>query len=199
MVTVGRGWNLWGKKEADLLSRHRSPGEQVLGQVIGNFNQAIVATDRKVLILKTGLMAGQTFGGKATSYDYGNIVGVEARTGFSQGEFEILAGGLANTQGNRRKDKAKMSEAPNGVVFAKVTAKPFDAMAAKIREMSGSRGAPRAPAAAAPPAPAAVPAPVGESRDAIFDAIRKLGELHDAGILNDEEFAAKKAELLARI
>jgi hypothetical protein len=33
-------------------------------------------------------MAGQTFGGKATSYDYRNIMGVEVRTGLSQGEFE---------------------------------------------------------------------------------------------------------------
>jgi hypothetical protein len=29
--------------------------------------------------------------------------------------------------------------------------------------------------------------------------IRKLADLHEAGILTDEEFAAKKSELLARM
>lgn len=33
----------------------------------------------------------------------------------------------------------------------------------------------------------------------VLDHIRKLGELHSAGILTTEEFAAKKAELLARL
>jgi hypothetical protein len=32
-----------------------------------------------------------------------------------------------------------------------------------------------------------------------FEHLRKLGELRDAGVLTDEEFAAKKAELLGRI
>jgi hypothetical protein len=50
------------------------------------------------------------------------------------------------------------------------------------------------PAPAAPePTP---PAPVGPS---IMDQISQLGQLHDAGILTDEEFAAKKAELLAKL
>ena len=32
-----------------------------------------------------------------------------------------------------------------------------------------------------------------------FDQIRQLAELHEAGILTDEEFTAKKTELLARL
>jgi hypothetical protein len=56
--------------------------------------------------------------------------------------------------------------------------------------------APQAPAPA-PVAPAPVPAaPAGPS---IMDQIAQLGQLHDAGILTDEEFAAKKADLLAKL
>jgi hypothetical protein len=55
-------------------------------------------------------MAGQTFGGKATSYDYRNIMGVEVRTGFSQDEFEVIVGGLATPAGNRDKDRIKAAE-----------------------------------------------------------------------------------------
>lgn len=42
------------------------------------------------------------------------------------------------------------------------------------------------------------PAPGGDSA-AIFAALEKLGSLRDMGILSEEEFAAKKAELLARL
>jgi hypothetical protein len=50
------------------------------------------------------------------------------------------------------------------------------------------------PAAAAAPAPAAAPA----AEDPI-EKIRKLEELKNQGILTEEEFAAKKTELLAEI
>jgi Bacterial PH domain/Short C-terminal domain len=51
-----------------------------------------------------------------------------------------------------------------------------------------------APGAAAPAA--AAPAAAG---DDVMDQLRKLGDLRDAGILTDEEFNAKKAELLGRL
>jgi hypothetical protein len=50
--------------------------------------------------------------------------------------------------------------------------------------------------AAAPPAPDAQPA--ADSSSDPLDEIRKLAELRDQGILTEQEFAAKKAELLAR-
>ncbi|WP_406045530.1 SHOCT domain-containing protein [Micromonospora sp. NBC_00898] len=54
------------------------------------------------------------------------------------------------------------------------------------------------PAMATPPhaAPAAAPAPAPVDPIA---QLRQLGELRDAGILTEEEFAAKKAEILSRL
>jgi Short C-terminal domain len=51
-----------------------------------------------------------------------------------------------------------------------------------------------------PPSPSVQPSfaaaqPTGD----IFAALEKLGDLHDKGILSDEEFASKKAELLSRL
>jgi hypothetical protein len=44
------------------------------------------------------------------------------------------------------------------------------------------------------------PSPAGASpQPDIPDQIRKLGELRDSGLLSDDEFATKKAELLARM
>ena len=62
------------------------------------------------------------------------------------------------------------------------------------------------PVAAAPtsqPAPTvatpAAPAPAAASDDEIFSRIERLADLKQKGILTEEEFAAKKAELLARL
>jgi Short C-terminal domain len=46
---------------------------------------------------------------------------------------------------------------------------------------------------ASPPPP---PAPSGG--DDMLDQLKQLGELHDAGVLTDEEFAAQKAKILAQ-
>lgn len=54
------------------------------------------------------------------------------------------------------------------------------------------------PAHAPPPAPAHVPASSSDQSD-VFATIERLADLRSKGILSDEEFAAKKAELLNRI
>jgi hypothetical protein len=46
------------------------------------------------------------------------------------------------------------------------------------------------------PGPAAQ---IAELTEIIVGQIRKLAELHEAGILTEEEFAAKKADLLGRL
>ena len=38
-----------------------------------------------------------------------------------------------------------------------------------------------------------------QAHDQVMDQIRKLGELRDEGVLTDEEFESKKAELLSRL
>ncbi len=52
-----------------------------------------------------------------------------------------------------------------------------------------------------PVAPISVnsPSPTTNSASDVYSAIERLGDLKSKGILSDEEFAAKKAELLARI
>lgn len=49
------------------------------------------------------------------------------------------------------------------------------------------------------PAPVAAPEPAASSGPSVMDQIAQLGQLHDAGILTDEEFTAKKADLLAKL
>jgi hypothetical protein len=44
-----------------------------------------------------------------------------------------------------------------------------------------------------------VAAGIAEMTEVIAGQIRKLAELHEAGILTEEEFTAKKSDLLARL
>lgn len=64
----------------------------------------------------------------------------------------------------------------------------FDAVHARIEELRDQDGKPAASAASQTPA-----------SESTIDQLKKLGELRDAGILTDEEFTSKKAELLARL
>ncbi len=137
--TYSDGWPVMqplGAKEVQLRDQNMISGERVLGQVIGRCHQAVIATTQKVLVVKHGFRAGQAFGGKATSYDYRNIMSVEVRTGFSQGQFVVIVGGLAAPRGNRNKDKVEVMESPNGVIFRSTDQKLFQSMAAQIRLMA---------------------------------------------------------------
>ena len=46
----------------------------------------------------------------------------------------------------------------------------------------------------APPPPP--PAPEGSDTDDMIAQLKQLGDLHDAGVLTDEEFAAQKAKVM---
>jgi hypothetical protein len=56
----------------------------------------------------------------------------------------------------------------------------------------------REQAAPAPTANAPTSAPV-VAEPSVTDTLKQLGELHAAGVLTQEEFEAKKAELLSRL
>jgi hypothetical protein len=53
-----------------------------------------------------------------------------------------------------------------------------------------------APAAAPAPAPAPAPAAAPDPMDVKMAELKKLGDLHESGVLTDEEFAAEKAKIL---
>ena len=46
-------------------------------------------------------------------------------------------------------------------------------------------------------APAAPAAPAGGMSEQAIEQLKQLGELHDQGVLTDEEFAAQKSKILA--
>jgi hypothetical protein len=89
-------------------------------------------------------------------------------------------------------------QSPNAISFA---TKPGSMVADRVEVLRGlvaaAQGAPpTSPAAVGHPAPAV--ASSADTPGEIADEIRDLGQLRDDGLLTEEEFQAKKTELLER-
>jgi hypothetical protein len=106
------------------------------------------------------------------------LIGTAARTAVIAGTATAVSGKVAASQ-------AAASQSQAGPAPAPPPAPP----------PAAAPPAPPPPAAAPPPpSPASAPAPV--ITDEVFDQLKMLGELRDAGILTEDEFAAKKALLI---
>jgi len=175
------------------LAKVLRPNETVHVKLKGAFKEALVCTDTRVIILKGGFMAGQVFGNDVFQQPYSNIAGVQVKFHLMTGYFELSAGGMQNTNKTywSADGKTDPAKAPNCVsVNSKKQAERFrDACTLILDKIEESRNAGAANANTSNLA--------GQS--AILEAIKKLGELREAGVLSDEEFSAKKAELLSRL
>ena len=107
------------------------------------------------------------------------------------------------TQMNMVGDMARFQQFQAGVSLEKLAEQEggIGGTALLMGGLGQSLGAAMTPAQPAPPPAAAAPAgaPPKEDRAQILATLKELGELKTAGILTEEEFAAKKAELLARL
>ena len=98
------------------------------------------------------------------------ITSVQTKSGLVNGDLRVTVAGRLSTISN-------------------VVKGDLGPLAAAVREgMAATQHEPAAPAA---PAAATNPDP--------YEALTKLAQLRDAGVLSDEEFAAKKQEILARL
>jgi hypothetical protein len=166
-----------------LLTETLTPGENVVAKINGVTNtQSLVLTDERVLIVKVGWTAGQTLGGKVTSFSYRNITSVEVRSSIISGVFEIAAGGVQGAERPAHGAKSTAWDVPNAIPISKRQVPIFQQAANVIRARSDQ-------AAVAPKS--ATPDPIVQ--------LQQLAQLRDQGILTDVEFEAKKVEILARI
>ncbi|HSQ71415.1 MAG TPA: SHOCT domain-containing protein [Rubrivivax sp.] len=96
------------------------------------------------------------------------MIGTAARTAVVVGTATAVSGAVAGSQQQ------------------KAAAKQAEASAAQQQALAEQ------PAAQA----AEAPAPAAGITDDTLDQLKKMGELHQAGILSDEEFAAMKSKML---
>ena len=90
-----------------------------------------------------------------------------------------------------------------GVARTAAVAGTATAVSNRVSRRQANRWADQAAAQAPPPQqvyappPPQAPAPVQNEQDDMFAQLEKLGQLHGAGVLTDEEFAAQKARILS--
>lgn len=122
--------------------------DEVIGAIVGKQAQAMVALGDRLLIVKSGFMAGATLGDKATTFPYLNIVSIEENSGMIFAVIEILtaahSGGRTKglleheqdrrpfqgqqlhtpRQGNPRRSPTATGHVGPGVLFGPVTTGP---------------------------------------------------------------------------
>jgi hypothetical protein len=161
--------------------------EKVLIKFKGAFKEALICTDRRVLIIKSGFMTGQMFGSDAFQLSYGNIASAEVKYRLLSGYFEVSAGGMQNTaksywSTDRYSDPAK---APNCVALnSKSQATNFRAACAMIMERVENFRRPQT-------------APQNISRQPdIAASLERLWKLKMEGAIDQAEYESAKAQLL---
>jgi len=169
----------------DILEANLSDGEPVFVFMEGVWGQSIVATDRRVLIIKTGLQAGGFgLGKKCKTFPYEHVTSIDCNKGIAMGRIQITAGG---TNENRTGFFSGARVAENMVSFRATQYHKFQVATNRIRKLlEDRRGSLAKPV-------------ITQQVESIPDQIKKLAELKEAGILTTNEFETKKKELLKRL
>jgi hypothetical protein len=169
------GVTFGAKREIRRLQALLLDGEQVRELASGRYADktgVVALTDRRLLIFSAGMLSQDVAEFPVTS------ISSISTSGTLLGKLTVHASG--NIVQIEQLDKGRMN-----------------ALAKALREpQSPAGGNAPSPATAAP---AAVAAPAPAVKEDPLEQLKKLGELHDAGVLTDEEFATKKAELLSRL
>lgn len=171
------------------------PGERIFVIVNGAYQQAVVGTDRRVFVYKAGNKTGSMWRRKLASWSYPEIADIELQIGVKSGVLtvhpHVLDPAIARYGAA---GKGSPQQSPNAITFA---GKPGSMVVDRVEALRGLVAAANGAPAAAGAVPASA-APGRDSTEGITDEIRKLGQLRDDGLLTEEEFQAKKAELLER-
>ena len=163
--------------------------EQVLIKLKGAFKEALICTDRRILIIKSGFMTGQLFGSNIFQLPYKNITSAEVKYHLISGYFELSSGGVQNTPKSYwDQSKNNPQQAPNCISLTdrEVADKFREATTFILNKITGSTSSEKHPA-------------TQSSSDEILNSIERLGKLAGAGIITSEEFELKKKELLDRL
>jgi hypothetical protein len=180
-----------------ILRANLRPDEKILVALRGMCREALVCTDRRVLIIKTGYMTGHIFGSNVFQLPYASITGAQVNAHLLTGYFELSAGGVQNVPKSYWQDISNSfhglkgttapqapQRAPHCVSLRRNHFQVFRAASAFIMQQAELARSPAAQHSLASD-------PIG--------LVEQLSRLRETGILSDAEFQTKKAEILARL
>jgi len=164
---------------------------------------ALVAFEDRAAVVKVGavtaLMAGAMGGGRVATFHFSDITGIEYNSGIMTGVLEVLTPSYQGTsnkdywRGMHRSRNANADDPhtlSNTLPLAKAT---YRAALPGLNELRARIGRAKQPTVVVPASTAGAPA------SSLSDELARLGELHTAGVLTDEEFQSAKAALIARM
>lgn len=169
-----------GNRGEKLLQDNLHSSEEILVKLKGSFGEGLVITARGIYILKWGFMTNNTFGGRCGFFEYKNITGIDFRKSFLQGTFEVLTPSHQNAQKSyfgTGQNSAISSD--NIITFQSSDFKLFQEATRIARESLAQKSE-------------------GQVATALSDVgqLEKLAELRDKGVITEEEFSAKKKQIL---
>jgi Short C-terminal domain len=158
--------------------RSLEPDERVLFCVVGRPGQALVALDRRLLLLKVGAAAGRAFRGMVASYRYADIAEISLRLGEVNSVIRVSP---LEPRAREWWQWPAASEdplrAPDSLLIPSSTAAECQWGVERLRELvAGARG---------------------EGPPSLVSELERLAALHAAGALSDDEFRRAKETLLA--
>lgn len=165
----------------EYLRENLQEGETICALVEGDVGQAIVGTERRLFVVKPGIVAGAARGVEATAWSYRNLVGIQLHKGVTGGSVIVQAPGQkghkATAWGGGRKSTYK---APNAIPVAKGQWEKARPQVARLQHLLDD----------------AQKEDSASSGDDLAGQLKGLAGLHSAGALTDEEFEAGKRKLI---
>ena len=190
-----------------LVQPHISEGESIqfclLSKKVGRWNQAIVALPDRLLMLKPGFMAEDTFGPRVISFYYRDITSIEVKTGLINGVIEI---NTPSYQGNGHKDLWNFKnedrdpyKVTNCLPISKKCLKEYKPYIDMLRAME--RAAKQERVVSSPPRSKSSLYSELENlaslrASGVLPELGKLASLRASGLLTDEEFQLARQRLL---
>ena len=168
------------------------PDETIVAAV-NEGSHAVIATDRRIVIVKVGFTAGSTGGGRVTALRYRDVAAIQVQLGVLMGTLSVQSAGYGATQTGdywALRNQQSAQELPNAIPRSKTSDKKFANELNWMRSRIEQAGEPN---------PTVVVAPVTMPTAApdMAQQLAHLAHLHAAGALTDEEFSAAKSRLLS--
>ncbi|WLP90775.1 SHOCT domain-containing protein [Gordonia sp. NB41Y] len=189
----------------DDISRHSRPEELPWFVINSGMEGRLVAFEDRLLISKKGFMSASLGGSRETIFLYSDITNIEYNSGFMNGVLEVLTPsyqGTANHDYWRSSGKSRNSASDdprtlsNCLPLIKVTYREAQPMLNELQQkIAASKRTQVIVHHASDSVQPAGPAPV----TGLADELAKLADMHQRGILDDDEFKAAKGALIARM
>lgn len=165
--------------------------ETVLIALKGTYKEYLLCTDKQLYIIKEGVMTGHTFGQGVFKMPYRNISSVSMDFHFATGYFEVSSGGVQNTKKSywaNSHNATSAQRSPNTISLVKPLASDFakasDMINDIIEKVHNGTNSTNSLALQT------------TNSTSTIDQLRELKQLLDEEIITQDEFDAKKKDIL---